>query len=162
MFSCLLFIVICYMFFFFKQKTAYEMRISDWSSDVCSSDLVDGILAFGEARLDDFLGLGRCAREGIFDRRERQAMLGLEMMKECALADACLLGDRGRPQPRKAARCDHFERCMRNALAHLLPAFALRTPRSFHAAVRNGITNSTNRSFFSVFVQCPTSPNQNG
>src|SRR3546814_6107662 len=31
-------------FFFFKQKTAYEMRISDWSSDVCSSDL----LAAGE------------------------------------------------------------------------------------------------------------------
>src|SRR3546814_15443465 len=29
-----------YIFFFFKQKTAYEMRISDWSSDVCSSDLV--------------------------------------------------------------------------------------------------------------------------
>src|SRR3546814_5471144 len=28
-----------FMFFFFKQKTAYEMRISDWSSDVCSSDL---------------------------------------------------------------------------------------------------------------------------
>src|SRR3546814_20017761 len=28
-----------YVFFFFKQKTAYEMRISDWSSDVCSSDL---------------------------------------------------------------------------------------------------------------------------
>src|SRR3546814_13649692 len=28
------------IFFFFKQKTAYEMRISDWSSDVCSSDLV--------------------------------------------------------------------------------------------------------------------------
>src|SRR3546814_6841247 len=30
-------VVLC--FFFFKQKTAYEMRISDWSSDVCSSDL---------------------------------------------------------------------------------------------------------------------------
>src|SRR3546814_4983722 len=30
--------VVC--FFFFKQKTAYEMRISDWSSDVCSSDLL--------------------------------------------------------------------------------------------------------------------------
>src|SRR3546814_3248776 len=28
-----------FCFFFFKQKTAYEMRISDWSSDVCSSDL---------------------------------------------------------------------------------------------------------------------------
>src|SRR3546814_1576250 len=32
------------MFFFFKQKTAYEMRISDWSSDVCSSDLLALIL----------------------------------------------------------------------------------------------------------------------
>src|SRR3546814_6755499 len=35
----------CYcvvFFFFFKQKTAYEMRISDWSSDVCSSDLAVG------------------------------------------------------------------------------------------------------------------------
>src|SRR3546814_16504896 len=30
------------MFFFFKQKTAYVMRISDWSSDVCSSDLLGG------------------------------------------------------------------------------------------------------------------------
>src|SRR3546814_7772492 len=34
---CRYFVVV---FFFFKQKTAYEMRISDWSSDVCSSDLV--------------------------------------------------------------------------------------------------------------------------
>src|SRR3546814_2717189 len=32
-------LVITIFFFFFKQKTAYEMRISDWSSDVCSSDL---------------------------------------------------------------------------------------------------------------------------
>src|SRR3546814_1543677 len=31
-----------FVFFFFKQKTAYEMRISDWSSDVCSSDLLRG------------------------------------------------------------------------------------------------------------------------
>src|SRR3546814_4467618 len=33
------FLLFCSFFFFFKQKTAYEMRISDWSSDVCSSDL---------------------------------------------------------------------------------------------------------------------------
>src|SRR3546814_1960287 len=33
------FLSLCFLFFFFKQKTAYEMRISDWSSDVCSSDL---------------------------------------------------------------------------------------------------------------------------
>src|SRR3546814_4308207 len=31
--------ILMIVFFFFKQKTAYEMRISDWSSDVCSSDL---------------------------------------------------------------------------------------------------------------------------
>src|SRR3546814_15580233 len=35
----LLFVFVLCFFFFFKQKTAYEMRISDWSSDVCSSDL---------------------------------------------------------------------------------------------------------------------------
>src|SRR3546814_1229969 len=34
-----IFITLSSFFFFFKQKTAYEMRISDWSSDVCSSDL---------------------------------------------------------------------------------------------------------------------------
>src|SRR3546814_5312668 len=38
---CNLFIVVLCRFFFYKQKTAYEMRISDWSSDVCSSDLRD-------------------------------------------------------------------------------------------------------------------------
>src|SRR3546814_7083594 len=35
-------------FFFFKQKTAYEMRISDWSSDVCSSDLDFGFVIAGD------------------------------------------------------------------------------------------------------------------
>src|SRR3546814_13822618 len=39
-----------YRFFFFKQKTAYEMRISDWSSDVCSSDLLDGQAALEVGR----------------------------------------------------------------------------------------------------------------
>src|SRR3546814_10638087 len=41
-----LWVFIRILFFFFKQKTAYEMRISDWSSDVCSSDL--RVLADGE------------------------------------------------------------------------------------------------------------------
>src|SRR3546814_7337411 len=36
--------VSCFSCFFFKQKTAYEMRISDWSSDVCSSDLMRSLL----------------------------------------------------------------------------------------------------------------------
>src|SRR3546814_12943008 len=44
----------CACFFFFKQKTAYEMRISDWSSDVCSSDLIAAAIAadpYDRARL---------------------------------------------------------------------------------------------------------------
>src|SRR3546814_10483382 len=43
--------------FFFKQKTAYEMRISDWSSDVCSSDLIAGAAAGRMARAAGFIFL---------------------------------------------------------------------------------------------------------
>src|SRR3546814_5175057 len=46
--------IFCYFFFFFKQKTAYEMRISDWSSDVCSSDL-DGERSGGHAEQADII-----------------------------------------------------------------------------------------------------------
>src|SRR3546814_18811307 len=45
-------IVIC--FFFFKQKTAYEMRISDWSSDVCSSDLPE-LLEYNGGSIDRYV-----------------------------------------------------------------------------------------------------------
>src|SRR3546814_9161571 len=38
------------MFFFFKQKTTYEMRISDWSSDVCSSDLIHNERGYRKVR----------------------------------------------------------------------------------------------------------------
>src|SRR3546814_4132014 len=40
--SAIRWLVLSSFFFCFKQKTAYEMRISDWSSDVCSSDLAGG------------------------------------------------------------------------------------------------------------------------
>src|SRR3546814_10257750 len=43
--------------FFFKQKTAYEMRISDWSSDVCSSDLLPGRHVINLGMLAGILGL---------------------------------------------------------------------------------------------------------
>src|SRR3546814_13196671 len=46
----------CLFVFFFKQKTAYEMRISDWSSDVCSSDLAARVRRRGTA--------DRCRRRG--------------------------------------------------------------------------------------------------
>src|SRR3546814_14185676 len=45
------------VFFFFKQKTAYELRISDWSSDVCSSDLEEA-LKESEQRFRDFAQSG--------------------------------------------------------------------------------------------------------
>src|SRR3546814_1594351 len=55
------------MIFFFKQKTAYEMRISDWSSDVCSSDLLVILCRhyldrnFIDFLLKNFTYLGQCA-----------------------------------------------------------------------------------------------------
>src|SRR3546814_4874057 len=52
------------LFIFFKQKTAYEMRISDWSSDVCSSDLDDRQRrAFIEPHLG--IGFGALLRSGV-------------------------------------------------------------------------------------------------
>src|SRR3546814_2022759 len=70
------------MFFFCKQKTAYEMRISDWSSDVCSSELIDDDqLSFTQhaariAQTDD----RRDAEAACEDRgmRQRAAIFGNE------------------------------------------------------------------------------------
>src|SRR3546814_16059556 len=45
-----------YYFFFFKQKTAYEMRISDWSSDVCSSDLASNLITLDDTGVLDAAG----------------------------------------------------------------------------------------------------------
>src|SRR3546814_10247391 len=62
--------VVCCYVFFFKQKTAYEMRISDWSSDVCSSDLGREVHDIGVepgARSDDVaedVGIGAIGSQG--------------------------------------------------------------------------------------------------
>src|SRR3546814_10725027 len=51
----------CFVFFcFFKQKPAYDVRISDWSSDVCSSDLLGANHPMGPLELADFIGLDTC------------------------------------------------------------------------------------------------------
>src|SRR3546814_14374884 len=65
----MLWMMMCY---FFKQKTAYEMRISDWSSDVCSSDLCQPVLAktFEEANLLN--EIARCSSKFLLDRLYRQ------------------------------------------------------------------------------------------
>src|SRR3546814_8412161 len=54
-----------YLFFFYKQKTAYELRISDWSSDVCSSDLPRD-MSVGEQR--DVGEAGRIPDEPVVER----------------------------------------------------------------------------------------------
>src|SRR3546814_4238974 len=54
-------------FFFFKQKTAYEMRISDWSSDVCSSDLKLALTSFHFASMI----LGNQKMIALYFREER-------------------------------------------------------------------------------------------
>src|SRR3546814_4002759 len=51
---CIVYASVC-LFFFFKQKTAYEMRISDWSSDVCSSDLEGAARVFRPRLQSDWL-----------------------------------------------------------------------------------------------------------
>src|SRR3546814_4886114 len=58
-----------FSFCFFKQKTAYEMRISDWSSDVCSSDLGWGRLIFGQT-FSDHAGIETALRDERLGRRD--------------------------------------------------------------------------------------------
>src|SRR3546814_6185914 len=55
-------------FFFFKQKTAYEMRISDWSSDVCSSDLLHLAGEAGQA------GIAGALHGGSTNRRQEHVI----------------------------------------------------------------------------------------
>src|SRR3546814_2656897 len=85
-------------FFFFRQKTAYEMRISDWSSDVCSSDLRPvragqrreiGVLGVGQALVAELLHLVRGEdrrRGGVPVRvagRSEERRVGKECVSTC-------------------------------------------------------------------------------
>src|SRR3546814_8975999 len=63
-----------WLFVFFKQKTAYEMRISDWSSDVCSSDLAGG--SFLPRSPEDFSHAYDLPRCGARRRGGRSSQLG--------------------------------------------------------------------------------------
>src|SRR3546814_2810072 len=69
-------------FFFFKQKTAYEMRISDWSSDVCSSDLVDPQLTlypeFARAKAKNVADLTEAG-----ENRSEERRVGKECVSTC-------------------------------------------------------------------------------
>src|SRR3546814_2034259 len=72
------------IFFFFKQKTAYEMRISDWSSDVCSSDLMsreDIREAFGYPK--GMTGATEDVNKAVADANERMRSEERRVGKEC-------------------------------------------------------------------------------
>src|SRR3546814_1951679 len=70
--------------FFFKQKTAYEMRISDWSSDVCSSDLPGG----AAAAAGEDAAFGQLSRAVLADEMKKmeQGAVGIVLGDECAAA----------------------------------------------------------------------------
>src|SRR3546814_1935524 len=85
--------------FFFKQKTAYEMRISDWSSDVCSSDLltpaISHIHPFRQQQIgqpdrgadEDFLDIAGEERLDRFANRRRQVGCAADIMSDQQLED---------------------------------------------------------------------------
>src|SRR3546814_11196391 len=75
--------ILCLFFFFFKQKTAYEMRISDWSSDVCSSDLA----LVAEAADADRLTLDGEFAAGLSDGADNLVLRVLTLMRERHGAD---------------------------------------------------------------------------
>src|SRR3546814_5045979 len=103
-----------FVLFFFNQMTAYEMRISDWSSDVCSSDLVHHGRIYGQAFEQPRLGI-EAARRGDAEAvarnraavgnaadpaRQGYARVGRRVEAEVAAiaADRSGVGDRRRPQ----------------------------------------------------------------
>src|SRR3546814_16279760 len=97
--------MIVFPFFFFKQKTAYEMRISDWSSDVCSSDLE---LQRGEARVEA-AGCRQLAVAAALDQAalvDHQDAVGLQHGGEA-------VGD----DQRRASGHEAVERLLHHALA---------------------------------------------
>src|SRR3546814_9698362 len=67
----------CCFVFFFKQKTAYEMRISDWSSDVCSSDLTVAVVRLAAVAPADQRGARHADAQG--DRLEGQVVRVLDV-----------------------------------------------------------------------------------
>src|SRR3546814_5622917 len=81
----ILYVVFVYGFFFFKQKTAYEMRISDWSSDVCSSDLA--------AMADVYAARSGADREDIVKWMDAETFMSGSTAVERGFASALLAAD---------------------------------------------------------------------
>src|SRR3546814_6203010 len=102
--SELCFSVLYSSFFFFKQKTAYEMRISDWSSDVCSSDL-DAAVALLAHDLPDRLGADRRAHQMHVDHKPE--ILDLHIGETSVEPDARIVHQDVDPAPFGGHALDH-------------------------------------------------------
>src|SRR3546814_5325644 len=96
----------CYLVgdcFFFKQKTAYEMRISDWSSDVCSSDLIQreaariGPVMTGRSIVPGKIGQGQLYQSGF--ARSTKPVANHERSEERRVGKECVSTCRSRWSP---------------------------------------------------------------
>src|SRR3546814_20478239 len=124
--------ICCVCFFFFKQKTAYELRISDWSSDVCSSDL-RGVKVLS-LDLDEVDGLAAKVR-----RKDRDAARVI-VIKRSSWSERKrfnLAHELGHMVIAPSAGVDEANAAHRFAGAFLMPAAALRAEA--------GATRSSNR-----------------
>src|SRR3546814_1722537 len=135
-----MFSVYCIFFFFFKQKPAYDLRISDWSSDVCSSDL--------HADLEDFGGAGQLRIFAVVEqigavapqpRHDRLAAFGMhpdlarqaeqpQRIIEIEILGRDVLGDRRALRLLALAELDIGAEAPA-ALRHLAPAVGVRAKR---------------------------------
>src|SRR3546814_12970845 len=110
------------VFFFFKQKTAYEMRISDWSSDVCSSDLLIGDFGGRNSRVCQLpLGMHELLLVHDGDGSEAQEFLaglteprGIHLQNLTIIADLQIASDF--PLDKAAKARDEIERRARHFL----------------------------------------------
>src|SRR3546814_2396909 len=116
------------VFFFFKQKTAYEMRISDWSSDVCSSDLVQFDHVPGDLHADTRT-LDRARRGDVGtavhrDRRRRgDPLSGRAIVRRSRLCR--------RPRPARRLRSEEHTSELQSLMPLSYAVFCLRKTATF-------------------------------
>src|SRR3546814_5373738 len=94
----------CSLFCFYKQKTAYEMRISDWSSDVCSSDLRHHLII-----AHDVINVGSDRAQLARMDKEEKAILEAESLE--------VVADRGYFDSRSEEHTSELQSLMRNSYA---------------------------------------------
>src|SRR3546814_1681412 len=120
-------VIVCMFFLFFKQKTAYEMRISDWSSDVCSSDL-----SIVEHLIDHTECGGLFALHGIWIEADNPFHLACRTQRPCE---------------RSTDQAEANDREMSNAHGDFSTVLSACTKRSFSACVPTVTRRNCGRSY---------------